>query len=431
MIKLIVVLGGTALASALAVYMTSTPLQKLLTLAFISGLCLYSGVGGASSEVPTYYLVYYFAILVAFVVSFKVFCVFLYQPSRNLSSVLSKVFSTVDRAVAWRMVIWITIGLHLLLLIYPEFRLHLLFAPPAPDLVTFWARQWAGEQVDAFSKILEYLRLLLMPFFYVALYRYRNRITRAAAMLLGLLYIRYVATGYVGRGMILMAIALIGLVIWIHRPRLRPALVVLAVAMLPLILLGSYAYGVIRLGGPVAGLGLQQMAAVIDMETSFPREVGVPIIESGRRVNLWDYAKWIVTLPIPKVLTGEIGGARVNYEISEAILGISRGDTGWFVVLPGFVAEAVYIFGPYLFWLHAVFVALLAAWAARVLERTPQFLFLAGYVTLLFGYVLNRGGISAMLPVIINEFLLFYVFILLSWIHVRRRGSWRVRLLAE
>ena len=137
--------------------------------------------------------------------------------------------------------------------------------------------------------------------------------------------------------------------------------------MLPLVLVASYVYGVVRIGGTVGELSFwEAVTPVMETETSFPRDVGMLVIEKAARVDLSDYVKWIVTLPIPKILTGEIGGARINYEISEYVSGVSPGQKGWYVVLPGLIAESVYIYGNYFFWLHGGFIAFLAALVVRL-----------------------------------------------------------------
>src|SRR5690606_15260236 len=111
--------------------------------------------------------------------------------------------------------------------------------------------------------------------------RCRDQILWLGSILAWILYVQYVATGYIGRGDMVMAMALVGLALWMHRPRLRPALIAVAIMMLPVVLAASYIYGTIRIGGSVSDVGLLQIASVIDTETGFPRDVGMPIIESG------------------------------------------------------------------------------------------------------------------------------------------------------
>lgn len=414
-VKLLVVVGGTAVLGAVGLGVASTAWQRTILIGFLAGCMLYSGVGAAYPSVPWDYLVYYFGLVVAFVVAFRFFCTVLAGLSRQAGRVLPNLLAGVDRSSTWGAVAWLYLVLHVVPLLYPENRLHLLFSPPSPDLTSVWATRWQSQEPDVLLKLLQYVMLLLKPFFYVTLYRFRNRMLQLIVMQIAILYLQYVSVGYIGRGDVLLALVLVWLAIWVYRPRRRPALVVTAVIGLPVILVVSYVYGVVRIGGEVGDVSLwDAMLEIVETETSFPRDVGMPIIESGHRVDMMGYIRWIATLPIPKILTGEIPGARVNYEISQYVLGVGPGEPGWYVVLPGLVAESVYIYGPYFFWLHGFFVAFWAALVTRLVERTPQLLFLACQYVLLFAYVLNRGGIAALLPVVTNEFMLFYVFVLLG-----------------
>lgn len=418
---LMIVLIGTLIISGVCVINVRGLWQRLLLLGMFSGLCFYSGIGAAYSDVPNYYLLYYFGFLSAFAFAFWFFkAVFVHLGNRS-GQVLPRALDTVDSHRVWPVIIIVNLVLHFIPLIYPEIRLQQLLAPPAPDLLTFWSARWVQER-DIFLKLADYVRLLLTPFFYIALYRYRQRLI-LVALLLGLpLYLQYINNAYIGRGHIMIAFATFWLALWVARQKYRKTVVFFAVIAIPLMLMASHYYGVIRIGGTPGNVKpVEAVVRVLETEISFPRNVGVPIIESKAKADLVAYARWMFTLPVPKLLTGEIDGARINYEISELILGIGRGARGWYVVLPGIVAESIYIFGRYFFWLHAVFVAFLAALVLRLMERTPQLLFFQAYVVILFAYHLNRGGISGPLAILVNEFMLFYLFVVINIITVSRR----------
>lgn len=409
---LLFVLLGSVVIAGVSILTARGFWQRIMLLGVFSGLLLYSGIGAAYTEVSTSYLIYYFGFLLAVAIGFCFFRVALIGVSVYSGRTLTRVLNSVDYHPGWLMIIWIYLLLHLILLVYPEFRLHHLLVPPSPDLTTAFAKRFVEQEMNVVLKLLDYARLLLAPFFYIALFRYRKQMKCVILLLVILLYIQYVEGGYIGRGTVVMTLALIGLSLWVLRPRYRPSLIIGVALLVPIILCVSYVYGVVRIGGTVDEFNpISGAITIIEKETSFPRNVGMPIIEAGERVSLTDYAKWVITLPIPKVLTGSIEGARINYEISEIVLGVGPGEKGWYVVLPGLVAESVYIYGPYFFWLHGVFVAFPAALVVRLMERTPQLLFLQAYVVLLFAYVLNRGGIAALLPVVTNEFMLFYLYV--------------------
>jgi hypothetical protein len=256
------------------------------------------------------------------------------------------------------------------------------------------------------------------------LYAIRNRLLWVAGILISLLYIRYVDSAYLGRGPVVQTLAILLLSVWFLRPAYRSRLVIISTVAAPFVLYGFYLYALIRIGDVVRDVGLLgALSVMLQTELGFVRDVGVKILETGARVDLGRYLLWIVTLPLPKILTGPIEVARINYEISEVVLGMQRGTYGWYVVLPGLVAESIYIFGTRLFWLHGVFLGLIAAFFAKVAERVPQLFFLYLYLVVMFGFVLNRGGIASLLPPVINEFLLFYLFLVAIIVH--RQGSRR------
>jgi len=261
-------------------------------------------------------------------------------------------------------------------------------------------------------KLIDYTKILLTPFFYIALYRYRNRIHWAFLIVILLLYVNYIRGFYVSRGDFISSLGLLGIVLWVTRPHYRRTMIISVLALMPLMLAALDLYSVIRLGRTVGEVSiLNSSLSLLESETSFPLRVGIPIIEAGVRVNFADYIRWIVTLPLPKIFTGEIEGTRFGYQISTFVLGVSPGEKGFYAVLPGLMAESVYIYGRYFFWLHGVFVAFLAAFVVRLMERTPQLLFLQAHVVILFTYILNRGGITSLLPRLLNHYLLFYLFV--------------------
>jgi len=408
----ILVLLGTVFIGGLSVFAARGIWQRLILVGMFSGLWLYSGVGAAHPEVAQYYLFYYFGFLVAFAFAFWIFRVAFARLRIRSGQVLMRVLGNVEWHPVWLLVIWVYLLLHLVPLIYPEMRLHHLLSPPSPDLITHLAARWQPQEMDVLQKLVDYARILLTPVFFIALFRYRERFALVATIFASMLDAAGVSGRYIGGGTILISLATVFTAFWVERQNQRRILAVVAVIAFSSVLVFSYNYALSRIGGdPGDVTPLQAVMGVLEVEISFPHDVGVPIIESGERVDFGAYIRWMLTLPIPKLLTGEIEGARINYEISEIVLGLSRGEMGYYVVLPGLVAESVYIYGRHFFWLHAVFVAFLTAFLMRLMERTPQLLFLQAYVVVTFAYHINRGGISGPMGIIVNEFMLFYLFV--------------------
>jgi hypothetical protein len=391
------------------------------------GLLLYSGIGAAYDEVAWFYTAFYFGMFCALALGFFVGRQVLIVRAGKTQSHLGGRVDT-DRRWGWVMVAYL--ALHLWPFLNPEFRLHQLVSPPSPDLKTAFEARFSAGGESSFNQIISYARLLLTPFFYIALFRYRKRITLLSGVLATVIYLQYVEAAYVGRSQILVASLIVLITAWLHKPDARGRTVLIGTAMLLAGLLGSYVYGIVRIGGTVGDVKFPHAAlSVLKSETAFPRDVGAKLIDSSARANLAEYVIWAVTLPVPKVVSGPIEGARVNYEISRLVLNRSPGDPGWHIVLPGLVAEGVYLFGKEFFWVHGFLIGMLAAIMVRLLQWAAALRILLIYVAVLFGYVLNRGGIASVLPILVNEFMLLYIFLGVSIMRMTRetRGGGLIR----
>jgi len=403
---------GTVAIGAVGVSAARSRFQRLALIGVVVGLYIYSGVGATYREVSQTYVAYYFLFMVALLAGFHVAREVFQSMTLRLGRRVRPLITRIQAHPIWLAIITTYVLLHLFGLVYPEFRLRLLVAPPAPDLTTVFLSRFSAQHVDVLSRLVRYSLLLLEPFFYIALFRWRNSFIWLAVLLFLPLYLEYVDNAYIGRGRVMVVLAVLLMAAWYLRPRYRICVAVVAGVALVGGLYVSYIYARVRLGGTVRQVGaLQAVSSVVESETSFPRYAGERIIESEHHVNLRSYLTWIVTLPIPKLLTGPIPGARINYEMAEIYLRRSVGQRGWYVALPGLVAESVYIFGSRLFWLHGVFLGVLCALMVMLLEPVREFTILLLYVVTLFAYTLNRAGVAAVLPVVINNFLLLYVFL--------------------
>lgn len=420
--KLIIIIIGTLFLGAFAWLSVRGGPQRLMLLALLSGVALYSGLGAADVAVSWDFIFYYFVFMLSIIFGFHLGRPMFLSASIRVGRKLPSVLDELERKRGWQFVIVAYVLLSVYPFVWPEIRVHQLISPPPPDLLTVFSRRFTDGPLDVLSRILEYIRLLMTPFFYTALYAFRSRMKWIAVVFVLLLYLNYADNSSIGRGYVVSHLGFLYLAFWLLRPRLRKFLVVFGLMAIPLVFFGLYYYRVIRIGGEFAAVPLGDMVlAILSVELGFLRNVGQPLLDMGARVDLGMYFIWIFTLPIPKIIAGPVEGARINHEISEIVLGLPVGAPGWYVVLPGLVAESIYIYGPYFFWLHGIFIGMLAAFFARVTERVPQLLFLHIYLVFMFFYFVNRGGISGLLPAVINEFLLFYAF--LFWAVLRRKRN--------
>jgi len=260
---LTVILIGTFIIGIVSILTARGIWQRVLLFGFYSGLCLYNGVGAAYLDVPNYYVIYYFGFLISFACSFWLFRYFFTPLSVRTGKVLRRTLSKVDNSRLWHSIVFLFLFLHFIPLIYPEIKLHQLISPPRPDIRTAVIAKWGTQQIDILLKLVDYIRILLTPFFYIALFRYRHRVIRLVLIIAMLLYFQYVAKAYIGRGTVLIEIGIIGVGLWVYYPKKRFHLTILALVAIPFILVGSYFYAIIRIGGTPIDIAPTQAALKI------------------------------------------------------------------------------------------------------------------------------------------------------------------------
>ena len=417
-LKLAIVLSTTVLFLFL-IYRTLNKSDRAAAYLPIFGFFLYSGIASALKDVPDY-LVWSYSVFVA------VFFFALFLGLGFFRKLFSRSAVALEDALAAlqspRVASWIILAFvffNLLRLLFPEFRLHLLFAPPMPDIKAWFAARFESEP-GGVRKFLQYPIIFLTPFFYIALFALREQVWKVCLLVFGLLYVSYVDAGYLGRGSLVFALIFVALYVWFLRPDRRVVTLLIALGVGPTLIFGFYLYTFLRLGVSADKVDFATaLGAVFLSEFSFLAHTGVPLLESGETVDWQRYVLWLVTLPIPGVFKQGLDLALVNYEISEIVLNKSVGDRGFYVVLPGLLAEAYFIYGSLAFWVHAAFLGMLLAFYRVVVGAGEAGTSVFLYVLMIYFYTLNRAGVGAALPLLFNEFFLLFVYIFLRVVRYR------------
>jgi hypothetical protein len=398
--------------------------QKLMIVLLLTGFFLYSGIATADSNTPPFLLFCYVVFSGSIVVGFGSGLMGFFSLGQAIGDYATPQISALSEGDLPKYVIAFYVLLHVSALLFPELRLHLLLSPPAPDMRLWFNGQLKIDRSVDFS-LLHYVTTLSTPFYYVALFSLRRNVVKLIGTILFVDYVRYVDQSYIGRSDIFFDTTFVFIVMWTEHRAIRWILALCAVAAAPVVATGFYAYSMLRLGVGLENIDLTGAASrVIESEFTFLIRAGMPLIDSEQHVDLGRYFAWIATLPVPGFLKGGIDVARVNYEMSTIILGRGVSDPGFYVLLPGLLAESIYLFGETFFFVHAVFVGVAAAFFCRLCERAVGLNTLFIYVAILFFYNLNRGGIASLLPSVVNEFLVFYLFLGIS-IYRTKTSVWR------
>jgi hypothetical protein len=407
----------TLLSSIIAIYFLKTTYHKYIYSLFVFGLFFYSGIGVTYRNVPTIFIFYYLFFLIVFSFSFLNFQMLLNKFNLIVHYKIDNKFNNFYNSKIPSYIIYIYIFTFLFPLIYPEFRILDLFNPVMKDLGEV-LNESINKNIDFISKIVNYVKLLIMPFFYISLYKFRRNIKFIIMLFITILYLNFITSGYVSRTSFLMYFFIILLFVWREHPKSRSLIAISLFVFAPIFIYIANLYTIIRQGtNPINMNFLEAIFEELKRETSFSLTAGIPIVKSGKNVDLFKYFKWIITLPIPK-LFGSFDVARINYDISEIVLGVKPGEAGSNVVLPGLVFESIFIYGKYLFWLHSIFIAGLISVITAILAKTNKFLFLQNYVLFLTFFLLNRAGIASFLPNLVNRFIIFYIFVFLSTVKI-------------
>ncbi len=381
--------------------------SKLFFGLFLLAFFTYSGLGGSLKEVDEHYFSYY--VIYTFFISIGLYL----GRGRNKKYVVrksteNKLTKLIDKYGTTIIIVFFL--LKLTSLIYPQFLLHRLIVPPAPDLTSVFAERFETQESSFFESIRYYLLSILSPFFFLSLYKYRFKPWKLVLLLIIIPYIDYCRVGYIGRGVMLQYLFIIIASLYVFLPRMRKLIVISFAVFLPTLIIFMVNYTQIRIGGTASvDNTFEALEHLIFYESNYPLWFSTIYNEPFDINNLITYFKWLITLPIPGFLKGDIG--LKGDEIAGLLLGIDSGQRGFYIVLPGLVGESVYYFGKYLFWIHSLLVGLLVGYTFRILNRHHQMGILLFYSVFELTYFINRGGTGSGLPYILKILFIFFIII--------------------
>lgn len=370
------------------------------------GGLFYAGIGYGIDPIFKDYLIYYSAFLFCFTISFCLVCNFSsnwFYSSGHEKNILSNKTATVI-LVLFQIITAFP-------LIYPEIQLNKLFQPPAPQIILAFNKSLEGEN-DLLLKFDGYLYLLLFPFYLLSFQNLINKFRYIVFNIVLNLYIQYCVNQYLGRYVFEVFFLFCVLLSWAYgKISVKKAAIITFGSILFIFLISGF-YIKIRLGQEASLYELKGIEDSFFGEISFPSQ-SEKIILSDNRVDLEKYVMWILTLPLPKIITGKFNVSSVNFEIAELVTGLRIGSVGSSAILTSPVTESVYIYGNYMYWFHGIFIGALFGIAIGILSRKTHLSSLWAYFTILI-LIFWRAGIASILPVFINQFLLFYFFMLLK-----------------
>lgn len=406
----IIILSSVILYTVLCWYilcrnMNSFVLKVLFLLVYIF-FCLYCGCGIAIVGCNMNYSIYYFLFVLVMTLVLKVSV-----KERNNKKFDSIISYIIDKYGNFIIIFYL--ALQVLTLLYPEYKLHLLLNPPTPDVNKMLAERGEIERT-LFESLIYYLSSILLPFFYLSLYKY-NKEKKIVSLILAInLYIHFCSNGNIGRSLILSAILIVILsILQDTSPQNRKKVIFYVSCVMPIFFILFYFYSQLRIGEEINnGLSFSRIVGIL-----FSQEISFPLWFDDYKDNfdvsrISEYLQWLCLLPLPNFLKFGNGNQDFNADFTYEVLGVSKGDEGFYIILPGLLGESYFIFGQVLMFVAAIIYSFIVAKVFNFLSSNRKMSYLLYYYAVLLSFIISRGGSVAVYPLIVKHMLTFiFVFI--------------------
>lgn len=384
---------------------------KLFYIFFFLFFTLYSGVGGSLKTTNPKYLVYYFYYLSFFTLSSYFFNRLLYNGGRiNLSSKEINLFISKYA----NKILLLYIFVNILLLIFPENKLNNLINPPSPDISERLNFYREGAQNSVFN----YIKILLEPFFYLSLFKYRHNFYKITIYMLSLLYMEYCVNSYLGRGTIIVTLVILYFIFYYNLSAKRRKLFLISTFVaIPLLILFSVYYSYIRVGEIADKISFSDATLILfSQETNYPELFDSYIKYSGNLIA--EYFEWLILLPFPSFLKMGHGETLFNELFTNVSIDRYNWESGFSIALPGIVGEGIFVFKDSLF-IHAIILAFIICVTINYVCKYECFLFIYFYVLIKFPMAISRSGTQGVYSIIAKA--LLFVILINIYINVKNR----------
>lgn len=387
---------------------------KIFFLLIIFFIFLYSGIGGSLQEANHEYVIYYAAYCFVLGLTMKVSKI-----KFNFTKQNDIIFSKYINKRGEIIIISYTF-LGILSLIFPEVIIGRLISPPAPDVVQSLNMRIINKDPGIIANIVDLLQTLLLPFYYWALRKYKSIIKVAIIMFFNI-YVAFCHNSYIGRHEIVMALIILLMVYLSTLTRKKRIMVITGVSFsIPFLCYILFKYSMLRLG--VTNVSISTFDA---MEILFGQEITYPLLyDSYKDIRdpslIVTYFEWLLFLPLPSFLKFGFGQGPADI-FTELVLGLSRGENGFYVILPGIVGEAIFYFGHYLFFIHAIILGLIIKTTYLSLRESKSLAYVFYFYAITFSFILSRGGTLSVYPTFFKHFLILSIFL----IHIKNKAGYK------
>lgn len=313
--------------------------------------------------------------------------------------------------------------LYLFYLVYPANRLLIIFNPPKLDIANILERT---EEINSgLNRYVYTLQVLLIPFFYIYIYKLwinKQRFKTIIYLLLNF-YLNMLKYEYFGRtDVVTFALILMFIIVYKNGYEGRLRQIVFSMSFLAILLtpfLFTYVY--IRSGNKTNVTDIFEMFTnLINNECYYPIYYN-SIISMNVRVSIIEYLKWLLTLPIPKSIF-PVDTIAINNYFSIAITGNTNITA---ITLPSILGEGLIIFGERFYFLHSILLAFLTGIATNLYEKRNYLVFYGIYIAIR-NMAMGRGGSQGFLSTIINTSILLIIIEIINYLYNKKNEKGNV-----
>ena len=389
------------------------PRPKYLLATLFTGIFFYSGFGIAYDDISDKYIYHYTIFLISFGLPFLL-CQGI-TPYQKMSS-LDRAFIKSPKAL--RLFAYFYLLLRLIPLLFPEFRLL--------DLFTFKTASY--HELTAISKgsavvnIADTLSVLVAPFFYASFtieQMINPRTKKPLLLFIILIILQYGRYNYFARYQIVTYIEEMILLLFCVKGlqyRIKMKYVLSIVVIVLLLIPFLYLYTIFRIGESYSGS--RSFLTMLDLLTK--GEFYYPafyedILKHLDFLNesLENFIEYILCLPIPSAIWPDKPSYDVNAAFTYMFTGLSRGEDGFYILLPSIMGEAFINGGEMWFWVFSLISGLVIALIFRYICKNKTMI-LYVFIIIVTSFSYGRGGSTLLLPTLINGTLSIFIFDLYS-----------------
>ena len=272
-----------------------------------------------------------------------------------------------------------------------------------------------------YTIVVNQIRALAKPFFYVTLFIYRKKTLVFISLFLFPVLLQCLANNYMSRNNLAIYVLFVYVYLILEDKINRKIGILLFIIAIPSILSLFYVMASMRLNSSAA-FSLSSLwdniYLLIKAESGFPQYYSYCERTNVSAINFFIY---ILIVYIPSQLYKVFGLSVPNlaYSFTETVLGMKYGALNYYILLPSVLGEALILLGRYFAWLYAFFYGFFVFLFLRILVSSVHLKYLLLFFLLDF-FRQFRGGSQFVLTSWMTTLVPFIVLILLLNLFVER-----------